>query len=118
MSVNLGPLFEPFEYKTLHLRNRVAMAPMTRNFSPGRVPGENVAGYYRRRAEGGVGLLITEGTTINHVASNGYPDVPAFFGEEALAGWKRVVDEVPCRWWRHHSAAVACRRGTQGRHGT
>lgn len=94
MSLNLGPLFEPFENKSLKLRNRVAMAPMTRNFSPGNVPGENVVDYYRRRAEGGVGLLITEGTTINHPAANGYPDVPAFHGLEALAGWKKVVEAV------------------------
>lgn len=94
MSANLGPLFEPFEYKSLRLRNRVAMAPMTRNFSPGRVPSDDVVAYYKRRAEGGIGLLITEGTTINHPASNGYPDVPAFFGEAALAGWKKVVDAV------------------------
>mgnify|MGYP001178148432 CR=1 FL=1 len=94
MSQNLGPLFQAFEYKSLKLRNRVAMAPMTRNFSPGNVPGEDVAGYYRRRAEGGVGLLITEGTFVNHPAANGYPNVPAFYGEKALAGWKRVVDDV------------------------
>jgi 2,4-dienoyl-CoA reductase-like NADH-dependent reductase (Old Yellow Enzyme family) len=94
MSLNLGPLLEPFECKSLHLRNRVAMAPMTRNFSPGNVPGENVARYYRRRAEGEVGLLITEGTTVDHPAANGYADVPAFHGEAALAGWKRVVEEV------------------------
>ena len=94
MSLNLGPLFEPFEDKSLKLRNRVAMAPMTRNFSPGNVPGDNVVDYYRRRAEGGVGLLITEGTTVNHKAANGYPDVPAFHGDNALAGWKKVVDAV------------------------
>lgn len=94
MSLDLGPLFRSFEYKSLRLRNRVAMAPMTRNFSPDNVPGENVAAYYRRRAEGGVGLLITEGTTVDHPAANGYPNVPAFHGERALAGWKRVVDEV------------------------
>lgn len=94
MSINLGPLFEPFQCKSLRMRNRVAMAPMTRNFSPGRVPSDAVVGYYQRRAEGGVGLLITEGTTINHAASNGYPNVPEFFGEAALAGWKKVVDAV------------------------
>ena len=56
MSADLAPLFRPFECKSLKLRNRVAMAPMTRNFSPGQVPTEEVAGYYRRRAEGEVGL--------------------------------------------------------------
>ncbi len=94
MTMNLGPLFQPFECKSLKLRNRVAMAPMTRKFSPGNVPGDNVVDYYRRRAEGGVGLLITEGTTVNHPGANGYPDVPAFHGDEALAGWKNVVDAV------------------------
>ncbi|GAA3590420.1 MULTISPECIES: NADH:flavin oxidoreductase [Marinobacter] len=94
MTMNLGPLFEPFETTKLTLANRVAMAPMTRNFSPGSVPGDDVVAYYRRRAEGGVGLLITEGTTVNHPGANGYPNVPAFHGTEALAGWKKVVDAV------------------------
>jgi len=93
MSADLSPLFRPFELKSLHLNNRVAMAPMTRMRSPGYVPNEEVAGYYRRRAEGEVGLLITEGTTVNHKAANGYEQVPAFHGE-ALAGWKQVVDAV------------------------
>lgn len=94
MTMNLGPLFEPFETHNLKLRNRVAMAPMTRNFSPGGIPGDDVVAYYRRRAEAGVGLIITEGTTVNHPAANGYPNVPAFHGKEALAGWKKVVDAV------------------------
>ena len=38
--------------------------------------------------------IITEGTTVGHQAANGYPSVPAFHGEEALAGWKKVVDAV------------------------
>lgn len=94
MSMNLGPLFEPFEVKSLKLANRVAMAPMTRNFSPGNVPNDDVVAYYKRRAEGGVGLIITEGTTVNHPAANGYENVPFFHGEKALAGWKKVVDAV------------------------
>lgn len=59
-----NPLFEPFKLKSLEIRNRVVMAPMTRSKSPDETPGEDVATYYRRRAEGGVGLIITEGTTI------------------------------------------------------
>lgn len=50
--------------------------------------------YYRRRAAAGVGLIITEGTTVGHLAANGYPNVPRFHGEDALAGWKKVVDAV------------------------
>jgi 2,4-dienoyl-CoA reductase-like NADH-dependent reductase (Old Yellow Enzyme family) len=88
------PLFLPFTLQNLTLKNRIVMAPMTRSKSPGGVPGENVAAYYRRRAEGGVGLIVTEGTSIPHPAAVFYPDVPRFYGDEALAGWSRVVEEV------------------------
>lgn len=87
-------LFKPLQFGNITLSNRIVMAPMTRNKSPKCIPGENVARYYRSRAEGGVGLIITEGTYIGHQAANGYADVPAFHGEQALAGWKKVVDEV------------------------
>ncbi|EHJ93177.1 NADH:flavin oxidoreductase [Vreelandella boliviensis] len=89
-----APLFESFAMGPVTLPNRIVMAPMTRNQSPNGVPGDNVAAYYRSRAEGGVGLIITEGTYIDHPGANGYPDVPAFHGEQALAGWQRVVEGV------------------------
>lgn len=87
-------LFQPFECKTLKLRNRFCMAPMTREQSPGGVPTDDVVAYYRRRAEQQVGLIITEGTTVNHPVASMSPNIPRFFGEEALAGWKRVADAV------------------------
>ncbi|WP_317933517.1 NADH:flavin oxidoreductase [Halioxenophilus sp. WMMB6] len=87
-------LFQPFHYHHLTLANRIVMAPMTRSFSPGNVPSVQVADYYRRRAAGGVGLIITEGTCIDHPAAHGYDNVPSFYGEAALAGWQRVVDAV------------------------
>ncbi|VVN86596.1 NADH:flavin oxidoreductase [Pseudomonas fluorescens] len=87
-------LFKPFQLGTLELPTRVVMAPMTRRFSPGGVPDSKVVEYYRRRAAAGVGLIITEGTTVDHKASNGYLNVPHFYGEAALAGWKKVVDAV------------------------
>ncbi|WP_447896113.1 NADH:flavin oxidoreductase [Vreelandella sp. GE22] len=98
MSVNpetlAAPLFEPFDLGSLSLANRIVMAPMTRNQSPGGVPTEEVAAYYKSRAAGGVGLIITEGTYIDHPGANGYPAVPAFHGDQALAGWQRVVEDV------------------------
>ncbi|ARS52487.1 NADH:flavin oxidoreductase [Kushneria konosiri] len=89
-----APLFEPLSLGPVTIPNRIVMAPMTRNQSPGGVPGDDVAAYYKSRAEGGVGLIITEGTYIDHPGANGYPAVPAFYGEAALAGWKKVVDGV------------------------
>lgn len=94
MAADTRPLFESFTLGPLTLGNRIVMAPMTRNFSPGGIPNDQVVAYYKRRAESGVGLIITEGTTVGHKAANGYPAVPAIHGEEALAGWKKVVDAV------------------------
>ncbi len=87
-------LFKPFKLGKLSIPNRIVMAPMTRGFSPEGIPGQNVADYYRRRAEGGVGLIITEGTLINHPASASSPNYPSFYGEKALKGWSEVVASV------------------------
>lgn len=70
------------------------MAPMTRAFSLNNVPNDAVVEYYRLRAAGGVGLIITEGTCVNHKAAHITENIPNFHGEEALAGWKKVVDAV------------------------
>jgi 2,4-dienoyl-CoA reductase-like NADH-dependent reductase (Old Yellow Enzyme family) len=67
---------------------------MTRGFSPNGVPGSDVAAYYRRRAENGVGLIITEGTLIDHPAATDNPNIPNFHGEAALNGWAEVVKQV------------------------
>lgn len=88
------PLFRGFSVRSLQLRNRIVMSPMTRAYSPGGVPGPDVAQYYRRRAEGGTGLILTEGVAINHPAAVDHASVPNMFGADALAGWRRVVDGV------------------------
>ncbi len=89
-----NPLFTPFTMAGLALPNRIVMAPMTRSFSPGGVPGANVAEYYRRRAEGQVGLIVTEGTGVDRPGSLNDPNVPVFHGEAALGGWANVVAAV------------------------
>ena len=90
---NVDALFQPFEFKELKLRNRIVMPAMTRHGSPENIPGDEVREYYARRAKS-VGLIVTEGTCINHPAANAYQNVPFFYGEEPLAGWKRIVDDV------------------------
>ncbi len=92
--MNTDSLFKPFVLKSLNLKNRIVMAPMTRSFSPDGVPGTNVAAYYRKRAEGEVGLILSEGTVINRVASSNDKDIPHFYGGQALAGWQNVIEEV------------------------
>ncbi len=87
-------LFRPFSLKSLDLPNRIVMAPMTRNFAPEGVPGPAIAEYYRRRAVGQVGLILSEGTVIDRPASRNLPQIPYFHGEAALGGWKGVIDAV------------------------
>jgi 2,4-dienoyl-CoA reductase-like NADH-dependent reductase (Old Yellow Enzyme family) len=92
--MNTDSLFRPFALKSLNIKNRIVMAPMTRSFSPDGVPTADVAAYYRKRAEGEVGLILSEGTVINRVASSNDQDIPHFHGEQALAGWQNVINNV------------------------
>jgi 2,4-dienoyl-CoA reductase-like NADH-dependent reductase (Old Yellow Enzyme family) len=87
-------LFQPFDLKSLHLPNRIVMAPMTRSKSPDQVPGADVAAYYKARAAGGTGLILTEGTAPEHPSATNDVNVPNFYGAESLAGWANVVKAV------------------------
>ncbi|MEU1420072.1 NADH:flavin oxidoreductase [Kitasatospora sp. NPDC086009] len=87
-------LARPVELNGLTVPNRIVMAPMTRQFSPGGVPGEDVRAYYARRAAAGVGLILTEGTYIGHESAGQSDRVPRFHGEEQLAGWAEVAAAV------------------------
>lgn len=89
-----SPLFQPLTIGPLHLANRVVMAPMSRYFCPEEIPHDDVVQYYARRARGGCGLIVTEATYIGHPSAHSYENVPRFYGEASLAGWKRVVDAV------------------------
>ena len=91
--MSLETLFSPFKYKNLTLRNRFVMAPMTRAFAIDGIPNQQITEYYARRAAAEVGLILTEGTVINHPASKNLKDIPDFYGD-ALAQWQKVVDAV------------------------
>ncbi|WP_179232938.1 NADH:flavin oxidoreductase [Paenibacillus rigui] len=93
-SQSVQSLFKPFTHGNLSLSSRIVMAPMTRQFSPDGVPGLDVADYYRRRAENSVGLIVTEGTVINHPDASNQGNIPHFHGEAALNGWANVVTAV------------------------
>ena len=86
-------LFDPIQLGDIALANRVVMAPLTRNRSPGpgRVPGPLTTDYYRQRAS--AGLLITEATHISPTAQ-GYVDTPGLYSDEQVAAWQRVTQAV------------------------
>ncbi|SEW46037.1 2,4-dienoyl-CoA reductase [Chitinophaga sp. YR573] len=91
--MNVNSLFQPFSLKSLHIKNRIVMAPMTRSFSPNGIPGDNVAAYYQRRAAGEVGLILSEGTVIDRPSSSNDQNIPHFHNE-ALKGWEKVINDV------------------------
>lgn len=91
---DVAPLFNPFKLRGLRLKNRIAMAPMTRSRSPGGVPNADNVAYYARRAAADVGLILSEGTMTRRKGASNDANIPLFWGEEALAGWKRVIDAV------------------------
>jgi N-ethylmaleimide reductase len=84
-------LFEPVQVGSLHLSNRIVMAPLTRNRAPDAIPTPLMAEYYAQRAS--AGLIISEATAITH-QGQGYADVPGLYGTEQLDGWKRVTHAV------------------------
>jgi 2,4-dienoyl-CoA reductase-like NADH-dependent reductase (Old Yellow Enzyme family) len=95
----LEPLLAPLKVKSVTFPNRVVMSPMTRNFSPNGIPGNDVAAYYRRRTEGGVGSIITEAVCVEHKgavgdAGLGENSTPYMWSDAALNGWRKVVGEV------------------------
>lgn len=84
-------LFMPFNSGTLHLKNHVVMAPMTRSRAINNIPNDLMATYYRQRS--GAGLIITEGTSPSPEGL-GYPRIPGVFAAEQVAGWKKVTNAV------------------------
>jgi 2,4-dienoyl-CoA reductase-like NADH-dependent reductase (Old Yellow Enzyme family) len=88
------PLFTPFASGRLSLPNRLVMAPMTRSLAVGGVPSSLAPQYYARRAASDVGLIISEATLIDRSAAGNEPDVPRFYGDDALNAWRPVVQAV------------------------
>lgn len=92
-------LFQPLRIRGVELRNRIVMSPMTRGFCPGGVPTDDVVAYYRRRAEGGVGLIVTEGVAVDHPAALGDAglgenNIPLLGSAASIEGWRKVVADV------------------------
>jgi N-ethylmaleimide reductase len=87
----MSTLFDPVTAGDLHLKNRIVMAPLTRNRSPDAIPGPFAAEYYTQRAT--AGLIITEATAITQQAQ-GYSDVPGLYGTEQFDEWKKVTHDV------------------------
>ena len=91
MSTTLD-LFSPVNLGAIALKNRMVMAPLTRNKAgEGGVPQPLNVTYYEQRAT--AGLIITEATPISAM-THGYPALPGIYTDAQIAGWKKVTDTV------------------------
>ena len=93
MNDTTNTLFEPFNLKTLRLKNRIVMAPLTRSraLHGSDAPHALNAKYYAQRAS--AGLIISEATQISPTGK-GYAWTPGMYSPEQVAGWKLVTDAV------------------------
>lgn len=88
----MSTLFETVSMGNLQLKNRIALAPMTRGRAGNeRIPNEIMAEYYHQRS--GAGLLITEATVISKQGI-GWIDSPGIFTDAMVAGWRKVTDRI------------------------
>jgi 2,4-dienoyl-CoA reductase-like NADH-dependent reductase (Old Yellow Enzyme family) len=85
-------LFDPLQIGDLTLKNRIIMAPLTRQRAGEiRVPNALMARYYAERAS--AGLIISEATSVTPQGI-GYADTPGIWSQEQVEGWKLVTSAV------------------------
>lgn len=88
-------LFSSYQLGSLQLPNRAVLSPMTRTSAE--QTGEataRMASYYSRFAQGGFGLIITEGIYPDHMNSRSYENQPGIADDQQAEEWKLVVEAV------------------------
>jgi len=88
----MSELFDPLDVGDIHLKNRIAMAPMTRGRAgDSRIANEMMAEHYAQRSS--AGLLITEATVVS-AQGNGWVGSPGIYTPEMVEGWKKVTSKL------------------------
>ncbi len=91
-------LLTPVQLGPYTLKNRMVMAPMTRNrATEGEVPSAIAATYYEQRSS--AGLIVTEGSQVC-AEGVGYPATPGIHTDAQVEGWKRVTAAVHAKGGR------------------
>lgn len=88
----MNQLFTHVRVGRYTLKNRLAMAPMTRSRAElDGTPGELAVEYYAQRAD--LGLIVTEGTQPSD-DGQGYLTTPGIYTDAHVAGWRKVTSAV------------------------
>jgi 2,4-dienoyl-CoA reductase-like NADH-dependent reductase (Old Yellow Enzyme family) len=88
-------LYTPAAIGKLTLKNRIAVAPMTRtSATEDGLATDDMARYYARFARGGYSLVITEGAYPDLRYSQGYLNQPGIANDRQADAWRKVIDAV------------------------
>jgi len=96
MNTTLPKTFSAFKLGPLESKNRIVMAPLTRqNADLDGTPTDEMAAYYARRARGGLGMIITEGTyETDDLNCKAYLSQPGIANARHVEGWRKTADAV------------------------
>ncbi|KAJ7073590.1 flavoprotein NADH-dependent oxidoreductase [Mycena amicta] len=89
----MSTLFTPLKIGTITIPNRVGMSALTRNRATKTVPNDIMREYYVQRAEGGAGLIVSEGVLITRQGTE-WQEAPGLWDQSHIDGWKKIVDGV------------------------
>ncbi len=86
-------LFSPYRIGTLTVKNRLVFSAHLTNYAEDFMPTERHALYYRERARGGVGLIITEEHS-THPTDHPYEKLIHAFTPAVIPGYRRITEMV------------------------
>ena len=75
------------------MKNRIFMPPLSTNLADKGYVTDALVEHYSNRAKGGVGLIITEVTTVEPVYTY-LPGDMSIYDDSYIPGWKKLVDAV------------------------
>jgi len=88
-------LFTPSQIGTLKIRNKLMVAPMTRvSAQEDGTVGVLMQEYYQGFAQGGFGLVVTEGLYTDQLYSQCYYKQPGISTQNQADSWKPIIDVV------------------------
>ena len=86
-------LFSPIQIGTTTVKNRVFMPPISTNLADKGYVTDELVEHYAARAKGGVGLIITEVTTVEPTYIY-LPGDMSICDDSYIPGWKKLTDAV------------------------
>ena len=86
-------LFSPLKVGTITVQNRIVFSAHLTNYAEDFMPTDRHAYYYRERARGGVGLIITEEHSV-HPTDHPYEKLIHAFNPAVLPGYRRITEMV------------------------